>query len=94
MDEPVASENICPGYDADSGRAPALHRVDVTLRLRRGRRVSFILVTVSSLLLPSCYISSAVLNCHRIILLIRNYELLIRNYELLIRIYELLIRTN
>ena len=31
-------------------------------------------------------------NCHRIILLIRNYELLIRNYELLIRNYELLIR--
>ena len=32
------------------------------------------------------------LNCHRIILLIRNYELLIRNYGLLIRNYELLIR--
>ena len=36
--------------------------------------------------------STAALNCHRIILLIRNYELLIRNYELLIRIYELVIR--
>ena len=34
----------------------------------------------------------AALNCHRIILLIRNYELLIRNYELLIRNYGLLIR--
>ena len=37
-------------------------------------------------------ISTAALNCHRIILLIRNYELLIRNYELLIRNYELVIR--
>ena len=35
---------------------------------------------------------TAALSCHRIILLIRNYELLIRNYELLIRNYELLIR--
>ena len=35
---------------------------------------------------------TAALNCHRIILLIRNYELLIRNYGLLIRNYELLIR--
>ncbi len=31
-------------------------------------------------------------NCHRIIVLIRNYELLIRIYELLIRNYELVIR--
>ena len=81
----MTSENICPGYDAGSGRAPALHRVDVTLRLRRGRRVSFILVMMSSLFLPSCYTSTAVLNYHRIMLLIRNCELLIRNYELLIR---------
>ena len=36
--------------------------------------------------------TTAALNCHRIILLIRNYELLIRNYELLVRNYELLIR--
>ena len=36
--------------------------------------------------------STAALNCHRIILLIRNYELIIRIYELLIRNYELLIR--
>ena len=35
--------------------------------------------------------STVTLNCHRIVLLIRNYELLIRNYELLIRNYELLI---
>ena len=45
-------------------------------------------VMVPSLHAPS----TAALNCHRIILLIRNYELLIRNYELLIRIYELVIR--
>ena len=38
------------------------------------------------------YVLTAALNCHRIILLIRNYELLIRNYGLLIRNYELLIR--
>ena len=38
------------------------------------------------------YKTTAALNCHRIILLIRNYELLIRNYELLIRNYELVIR--
>ena len=37
-------------------------------------------------------IRTAALNCHRIILLISNYELLIRNYRLLIRNYELLIR--
>ena len=38
------------------------------------------------------YTPTAALNCHRIVLLIRNYELLIRNYELLIRNYGLLIR--
>ena len=36
--------------------------------------------------------STAALNCHPIILLIRNYGLLIRNYGLLIRNYGLLIR--
>ena len=35
---------------------------------------------------------TAALNCHQIILQIRNYEILIRNYGLLIRNYEILIR--
>ena len=35
--------------------------------------------------------STAALNCHRIILLIRNYELVIRNYEIVIRNYGLVI---
>ena len=39
-----------------------------------------------------CVLPITTLNCHWIILLIRNYELVIRNYELVIRNYELVIR--
>ena len=49
-------------------------------------------LTLNYYLLTERPAATAALNCHGIILLIRNYELLIRNYELVFRNYELVIR--
>ena len=46
-------------------------------------------LTLNYYLLTERPAATAALNCHGIILLIRNYELLIRNYELVFCDYEL-----